>query len=147
MGNLYPNCELFLDVPLIDLVLIEDTGLGKSHIASAICYEAILQGYPTACITAFDLVSRIHKAYNPASMIGYYAKVRVLCFDELGYTIFSHCLYFHKLRACAHYKNNFQSSFLFKRCLEAEVSGTTIGADHDIVFTWFHWLYPDLLVS
>jgi DNA replication protein DnaC len=69
-----------------NLVLIGDTGLGKSHIASAICYEAILRGYPTACITAFDLVSRIHKAYNPASRIDYYAKVRVLCIDELGYT-------------------------------------------------------------
>ena len=78
--------------PLIDavrsstpFVLIGDTGLGKSHIAAAICYEAILRGYPTVCITAFDLVSRIHKAYNPASRIDYYAKVRGLCIDELGY--------------------------------------------------------------
>jgi hypothetical protein len=59
-----------------NLVLIGDTGLGKSHIASAICYEAILQGFPTACITAFDLVSRIHKAFNPASRIDYYSKIR-----------------------------------------------------------------------
>jgi len=80
----------FVNSPWIEnafnLVLIGDTGLGKSHIAAAICYEAILQGYPTACITAFDLVSRIHKAYNPASRIEYYAKVRLLCIDELGYT-------------------------------------------------------------
>jgi DNA replication protein DnaC len=69
-----------------NLVLIGDTGLGKSHIAASICYEALLYGYPTACITAFDLVSRIHKAYNPTSRIDYYAKVRVLCIDELGYT-------------------------------------------------------------
>ena len=69
-----------------NLVLIGDTGLGKSHIASSICYEALLRGYPTACITAFDLVSRIHKAYNPTSRIDYYAKIRVLCIDELGYT-------------------------------------------------------------
>jgi DNA replication protein DnaC len=80
----------FVNSPWVEqafnLVLIGDTGLGKSHIAAAICYEAILRGYPTACITAFDLVSRIHKAYNPASRIDYYAKVRVLCIDELGYT-------------------------------------------------------------
>ena len=80
----------FVNSPWIEkafnLVLIGDTGLGKSHIAAAICYEAILRGYPTACITAFDLVSRIHKAYNPASKIDYYAKIRVLCIDELGYT-------------------------------------------------------------
>jgi len=80
----------FVNSPWVEqafnLVLIGDTGLGKSHIATSICYEAILRGYPTACITAFDLVSRIHKAYNPASRIDYYAKVRVLCIDELGYT-------------------------------------------------------------
>jgi DNA replication protein DnaC len=80
----------FVNSPWVEqafnLVLIGDTGLGKSHIAAGICYEAILRGYPTACITAFDLVSRIHKAYNPASRIDYYAKVRVLCLDELGYT-------------------------------------------------------------
>jgi len=80
----------FVNTPWVEqafnLVLIGDTGLGKSHIAASICYEAILRGYPTACITAFDLVSRIHKAYNPTSKIDYYAKVRVLCIDELGYT-------------------------------------------------------------
>jgi len=80
----------FVNSPWIEdafnLVLIGDTGLGKSHIASAICYEAILRGYSTVRITAFDLVSRIHKAFNLASRIEYYAKVRVLCIDELGYT-------------------------------------------------------------
>jgi DNA replication protein DnaC len=80
----------FVNSPWIEqafnLVLIGDTGLGKSHIATSICYDSILRGYPTACITAFDLVSRIHKAQNPASRIDYYAKVRVLCIDELGYT-------------------------------------------------------------
>lgn len=80
----------FVNSPWIEnafnLVLIGDTGLGKSHIAAAICYESILKGYATACITAFDLVSRIHKAHSPASKIEYYSKVRVLCIDELGYT-------------------------------------------------------------
>jgi DNA replication protein DnaC len=79
----------FVNSPWVEqafnLVLIGDTGLGKSHIAASICYEAILRGYPTACITAFDLVSKIHKAYNPSSKIDYYAKIRVLCIDEIGY--------------------------------------------------------------
>ena len=79
----------FVNSPWIEdafnLVLIGDTGLGKTHIASALCYEAILRGYSTVRITAFDLVSRIHKAFNSASKIEYYAKVRVLCIDELGY--------------------------------------------------------------
>jgi DNA replication protein DnaC len=80
----------FVNSPWIEngfnLLLIGDTGLGKSHIASAICYEAILQGFSTARITAFDLVSKVHKAINSASRIDYYSKVRVLCIDELGYT-------------------------------------------------------------
>ena len=79
----------FVNSPWVEnafnLVLIGDTGLGKSHIAAAICYEAILRGYPTVYTTAFDLISRIHKAYNPTSKIDFYAKVRVLCVDELGY--------------------------------------------------------------
>ncbi len=79
----------FVNSPWIEnafnLVLIGDTGLGKSHIAASICYEAVLRGYPTAFITAFDLVSRIHKAHNPASKIDFYAKIRVLCIDEIGY--------------------------------------------------------------
>jgi DNA replication protein DnaC len=79
----------FVNSPWIEnafnLVLIGDTGLGKSHIAASICYEAVLRGYPTAFITAFDLVSRIHKAHNPASKIDFYAKLRVLCIDEIGY--------------------------------------------------------------
>jgi len=69
-----------------NLVLIGDTGLGKSHISSALCYESILQGHPTMFISAFDLTSKIQKALNPSSKIDYYAKVKVLCIDELGYT-------------------------------------------------------------
>lgn len=69
-----------------NLVLIGDAGLGKSHIASALCYEAILRGFPTTFIAAFDLTSKIQRALNPTTKIDYYAKMRVLCIDELGYT-------------------------------------------------------------
>jgi len=69
-----------------NLVLIGDTGLGKSHVGSALCYEAILQGHPTTFITAFDLTSKIQKALSPTSKIDYYARIKVLCIDELGYT-------------------------------------------------------------
>lgn len=80
----------FAKAPWIDnaanLVLIGDTGLGKTHISSALCYEAILQGHPTMFISAFDLTSKIQKALNPAARIDYYARIKVLCIDELGYT-------------------------------------------------------------
>lgn len=69
-----------------NLVCIGDSGLGKSHLAASLCYESILKGYTTVFITAFDLTSKIKKALNPSSKIDYYAKIRVLCLDELGYT-------------------------------------------------------------
>ncbi len=69
-----------------NLVLVGDTGLGKTHIAQSLCYEAILQGFSTAFITAYDLVSKIHKKLNPTTKIEYYAKMQVLCIDEIGYT-------------------------------------------------------------
>lgn len=69
-----------------NLILIGDAGLGKSHIARSFCYESILKGHTASFITAFDLISKINKAPNPASKIEYYSKVRVLCIDELGYT-------------------------------------------------------------
>lgn len=69
-----------------NLVLIGDTGLGKSHIASSLCYEAVLQGHMAIFVSAFDLISRIHKALNREAKIDHYAKARVLCIDELGYT-------------------------------------------------------------
>ncbi|MEK6901457.1 MAG: ATP-binding protein [Nanoarchaeota archaeon] len=69
-----------------NLVIIGDAGLGKSHLASSLCYEAILKGNSTAFISAFDLVSRIKKGPSPSTKIEYYARIRVLCIDELGYT-------------------------------------------------------------
>lgn len=70
----------------MNLVLIGDPGIGKSHLAKAFCYDAILKGCLTCFTTAFNLISNIKKARFPDSKINYYAKtVGVLCIDELGY--------------------------------------------------------------
>lgn len=69
-----------------NLVLIGDTGLGKSHIATSLCYEAILGGYSSIFISAFDLTSKIKRSLNPSAKIDYYAGIKVLCLDEVGYT-------------------------------------------------------------
>lgn len=69
-----------------NLILIGDTGIGKSHIAKALCHDAIVKNHSTYFISTFDLLSKIKKATNPASKIDYYGKiVKVLCLDELGY--------------------------------------------------------------
>jgi len=72
-----------------NLVLIGDAGLGKSHIARALCYDAILQGRLAYFTTVFDLVSKIKRAPNPAAKIDFYGKVvNVLALDELGYAVY-----------------------------------------------------------
>lgn len=70
-----------------NLVLVGPAGVGKTHIASALCHEAILNGHPTLFLTLFDLTAKLSKAKSLYSLIDYYAKVPILCIDELGYII------------------------------------------------------------
>lgn len=68
-----------------NLALIGPSGVGKSHLASALCYRAIQQGIPTAFITCFDLVNKLKRSKNKHTMLQYYSTIKVLCLDELGY--------------------------------------------------------------
>lgn len=68
-----------------NLVLVGPSGVGKSHLASALCYKAIGQGIPTAFVTCFDLVNKLKRSKNKHTMLQYYSTVKVLCLDELGY--------------------------------------------------------------
>jgi DNA replication protein DnaC len=68
-----------------NLTTIGAAGLGKSHIAKGLCYQAIQKGYTCVFITSHDLVAKLTKARNIYSLIDYYSKVRVFCLDELGY--------------------------------------------------------------
>jgi DNA replication protein DnaC len=70
-----------------NLVIIGPAGTGKTHVASALCHDAVTRGYPTIFISLFDLTAKIAKARNLYSLIDSYAKVPVLCLDELGYVI------------------------------------------------------------
>jgi len=42
-------------------------------------------GIPTTRITCFDLVEKLKKGRNKYNLLNYYASVKVLCLDELGY--------------------------------------------------------------
>jgi DNA replication protein DnaC len=70
-----------------NLVLIGPSGVGKSHVASAICYDAVTRGKQTVFLTLFDLTAKLMKTRSVYSLIDYYAKVPVLCFDEVGYVM------------------------------------------------------------
>lgn len=68
-----------------NLVLIGPSGVGKSHLASAICYKAIQKSIPTAFISCFDLVNKLKSSTSKHTMLLYYSTVKLLCLDELGY--------------------------------------------------------------
>lgn len=70
-----------------NMVMIGPTGVGKSHIAAAFCHDAVMRGKQTIFTSLFDLTAKLAKAKNIYSLIDYYARVNVLCLDELGYVI------------------------------------------------------------
>jgi len=62
-------------------------GVGKTHLATALCHQAVLQGHQTVFTTLFDFTSKLAKAKSSFNLIEYYAKVPLLCLDELGYVV------------------------------------------------------------
>lgn len=74
-----------------NILFIGPAGVGKSHLADALCYKMITQeGIATTRITCFDLVEKLKKCRSKYSLLNYYAGIKVLCLDELGYVFPSH---------------------------------------------------------
>jgi len=76
----------WLKVPA-NLVIIGPAGVGKSHVAAALCHDAVMRGKQTVFTSLFDLTAKLSKAKNIYSLIDYYARMPILCLDELGYVI------------------------------------------------------------
>jgi len=68
-----------------NLVLIGPAGVGKTHLAKALCHDAVMKGHQALFVSLFDLMAKITKAINLYNAIDFYAKVPVLCLDEVGY--------------------------------------------------------------
>lgn len=70
-----------------NLVLIGPAGVGKTHMATALCHDALMKGQHTVFLTLFDLTAKLSKSKSLYCLIDYYAKAQILCIDELGYVI------------------------------------------------------------
>jgi DNA replication protein DnaC len=68
-----------------NIVLIGPAGVGKTHIADALCVDAIMKGQQAVSISIFDLTAKLAKARSVYNLIDYYTRVKVLCLDEMGY--------------------------------------------------------------
>lgn len=62
-------------------------GVGNTHLATALCHQAVLKGQLIIFTTLYDFTAKLAKAKNIYSLIDYYAKVPILCLDELGYVV------------------------------------------------------------
>lgn len=79
------TAQMLCNNEIYNLMLIGPGGVGKTHLAKAICYKAIQQGIPVVFITCHDLISKIKQSRSRAATLEYYASVKLLCIDEIGY--------------------------------------------------------------
>ena len=77
--------EMLCQKEILNVTLIGPGGVGKTHLAKGVCYKAIQQGIPVVFITCHDLIAKIKQSRNRASTLEYYATVKLLCIDEIGY--------------------------------------------------------------
>ena len=70
-----------------NVVIMGPAGVGKTHIATSLCHEALTKGHQTMFLSLFDLAGKMARAKTLYSFVEYYSKVPVLCLDELGYAM------------------------------------------------------------
>jgi DNA replication protein DnaC len=75
-----------------NIVLLGPSGVGKSHLASALAYRAIMAGIKTRFITAADLMLQLTAAHHQGRLKAYFNRAivgpRLLVIDEIGYLPF-----------------------------------------------------------
>lgn len=71
-----------------NVCFIARSGLGKTHLASALCYAACHKGYRVLFSTAINVVNQLQAAQSDGTFLRRlrsYLSPDVLCLDELGY--------------------------------------------------------------
>jgi DNA replication protein DnaC len=75
-----------------NVVLLGPSGVGKSHIAIALAYRAVMAGIKTRFITATDLMMQLAIAKSQGRLKEYFNRAvlgpRLLVVDEIGYLPF-----------------------------------------------------------
>ena len=76
-----------------NIVLIGPSGVGKSHLATALAYRAVLAGIKTRFITAADLMLQLAAAHNQGRLKEYFNRAvvgpKLLVIDEIGYLTYN----------------------------------------------------------
>ncbi len=73
-----------------DLLFIGPPGVGKTHLAQAIGYNAIKAGFQALYCSIFDLVRQLQAEHSPAELdrtLGRYLKPDLLIIDDMGLKI------------------------------------------------------------
>jgi len=71
-----------------NVVFISTTGLGKSHLMTALGHAACLRGHSVLFTGAIEIINTLASAHASGSIkraLHHYIKPEVLCIDELGY--------------------------------------------------------------
>jgi len=102
------------------LIIIGPAGVGKTHVATGLCHDAVMKGHHTLFLSLFDLNAKMARAKTIYSFVEYYAKTPVLCIDELGYTL----------------PNKEQADCLFQIISKRSEIGTTVVTTNLIPSQW-----------
>lgn len=71
-----------------NVIFVGGVGLGKTHLATALAYQACLKGHSVLFATAVDIVNTLAAAHTTGRLkpeMKKYLKPTLLCIDELGY--------------------------------------------------------------